>query len=91
MLKEARQRAGLTQAQLAEKTGLPLASIRNWEQGHRTPRLGVVLTLARAVGVPVEELLVSLAQGLAPRPKKRPRRRTPRPRGGGPAGTPAGE
>jgi transcriptional regulator with XRE-family HTH domain len=70
MLKEAREKAGLTQEQLAEKTGLPVGSIRNWEQGHRTPRIGVVPALARAVGLPVERLLVAMAEG-APKPKGR--------------------
>jgi transcriptional regulator with XRE-family HTH domain len=76
MLKEAREKAGLTQVQLAEKTGLPVGSIRNWEQGHRVPRLGVVLTLARAVGVPVEQLLVSMASESADR--ARPARKAAR-------------
>ena len=35
MLKEAREKAGLTQEGLAEKTGLSLRSIQNWEQGRR--------------------------------------------------------
>jgi transcriptional regulator with XRE-family HTH domain len=60
MLKQAREKAGLTQEQLAEKTGLPVGSIRNWEQGHRVPRLNVVPVLARAVGIPVEKLLVAM-------------------------------
>jgi transcriptional regulator with XRE-family HTH domain len=63
MLKEARERAGLTQEQLAEKARLPVGSIRNWEQGHRQPRLNVVPVLARAVGVPVEKLLMAMVEG----------------------------
>jgi transcriptional regulator with XRE-family HTH domain len=70
MLKEARERAGLSQVALAERTGLSLRSIQNWEQGHRTPRVSVVVTLARAVGVSAERLLLALA-GLAPAPKKK--------------------
>ncbi|HKI36065.1 MAG TPA: helix-turn-helix transcriptional regulator [Gemmataceae bacterium] len=77
MLKEAREKAGLTQKQLAEKTGLPLTSIRNWEQNHRMPRLGVVPVLAKAVGVPVEQLLVMMASQAPPpappKPKRKPR------------------
>jgi transcriptional regulator with XRE-family HTH domain len=52
----AREGAGLTQEALAERTGLPLRSIQNWEQGHRTPRLGVVMTLARALDTSAEGL-----------------------------------
>jgi transcriptional regulator with XRE-family HTH domain len=79
MLKESRERAGLTQKQLAERTGLPLGSIRNWEQNHRVPRLGVVPLLARAVGVPIEQLLLTMAaQATAPErptPKRHKKRR----------------
>jgi putative transcriptional regulator len=75
MLKEAREKAGLSQAALAERTGLPLRSIQNWEQGHRTPRVQVVLKLAGAVGLPVEQLLVALAHEPGTGPKKRPRGR----------------
>ena len=74
MLKGAREKAGLTQVQLAERTGLPLGSIRNWEQGHRTPRIGVVLTLAKAVGVPAEQLLVTMAEESTDQPKRPARR-----------------
>src|SRR5690349_17328610 len=77
MLKDAREKAGLTQVQLAEKTGLPVGSIRNWEQGHRTPRLGVVLTLARAVGVSVEKLLVEMAKQSAATPKPARKKKGP--------------
>jgi transcriptional regulator with XRE-family HTH domain len=79
MLKEARERAGLTQRQLADKTGLPLGSIRNWEQNHRLPRLGVVPLLARAVGVPVEKLLLSMTEQASAGDKPPPA--PPRPRG----------
>jgi transcriptional regulator with XRE-family HTH domain len=73
MLKQARERAGLTQEGLAEKTGLPLRSLQNWEQGHRTPRVGVILTLARALGTSAEGLLLALAEDAGrgePEPKK---------------------
>ncbi len=80
MLKEAREKAGLTQEDLAAKTGLPLRSIQNWEQGHRSPRAEVVLTLAKAVGASAEQMLLAIAMGKAeesPPPKKgrKPRRK----------------
>jgi transcriptional regulator with XRE-family HTH domain len=70
MLKRARERAGLTQQALAERTGLPLRSIQNWEQGHRVPRVGVLLTLARALRANVEQLLLAMAEAAQP-PKKK--------------------
>ncbi|MHB1424601.1 MAG: helix-turn-helix domain-containing protein [Gemmataceae bacterium] len=53
-LRELREQAGLTQARLAETSGLPLGSIRNYEQGQREPYWQVVFKLADALGVSVE-------------------------------------
>lgn len=38
-LKNARKRAGLTQAQVAEVSGIPLGTLRRWEQGVNEPSL----------------------------------------------------
>jgi transcriptional regulator with XRE-family HTH domain len=53
-LRQLRDRAGMTQAGLAEASGLPLGSLRNYEQGQREPYWSVVFKLADALGVPVE-------------------------------------
>jgi transcriptional regulator with XRE-family HTH domain len=53
-LRELRERAGLTQAQLAEASGLPLGSLRNYEQGQREPYWSVLFKLAKALGVSSE-------------------------------------
>jgi putative transcriptional regulator len=37
-VRELRLRAKLTQAQFASRLGVPLETIRNWEQGKRSPR-----------------------------------------------------
>ena len=71
MLKAMREKAGLSQAALAERAGLSVRNIQNWEQGHRIPRAQVLLRLARAVGVPVEQLLSGLGSDELP-PVKRP-------------------
>jgi transcriptional regulator with XRE-family HTH domain len=57
-LHELRDRAQLSQAALALKTGLSLRSIQNWEQGYRNPRPPALLALARALQVPVESLII---------------------------------
>jgi putative transcriptional regulator len=62
MLREVREKAGLSQSALAERAGLPVRSIQNWEQGHRTPRALAVLTLAKALGVGPGQLLLALAE-----------------------------
>jgi putative transcriptional regulator len=32
-----RKKAGLSQAAFARRIGVPVATLRNWEQGHRSP------------------------------------------------------
>jgi transcriptional regulator with XRE-family HTH domain len=81
MLQAYRKKAGLTQAQLAQRSGLPLRSLQNWEAGHRMPRAEALLALARAVGATVEQLLTQPPDA-AP-PQKRP---LPKPRGRKPKG-----
>lgn len=51
VLRDLRDKAGLTQQQLANKAGVPLASLRSHEQGQRIPSWASVVRLARALGV----------------------------------------
>lgn len=37
-VRELRQRSHLTQCEFAERLGVPVETIRNWEQGKRRPR-----------------------------------------------------
>jgi transcriptional regulator with XRE-family HTH domain len=67
MLQAYRKKAGMTQAQLAERSGLPLRSIQNWEAGYRMPRPPALLALARAVGVSIEQLLTAPPGPVEPR------------------------
>jgi DNA-binding XRE family transcriptional regulator len=46
-VRKARRSAGLTQAQLASKTGITQAEISRIEQGRYSPRLTTLYTLAR--------------------------------------------
>ena len=59
-LKNRRLAAGLSQSQLAEQTGLSLRTLQDYEQD-RKPLAGAraitVLTLARALGCSVEDLI----------------------------------
>jgi transcriptional regulator with XRE-family HTH domain len=57
-LQRLRLAVGLTQEQLAEKSGLPVWSLRNWEHDHRLPGLVPVYRLSKALGVPMEELAI---------------------------------
>jgi transcriptional regulator with XRE-family HTH domain len=67
MLQELRKKAGLTQAELASRSGLPLRSVQNWERSHRVPRAAAILALSEALGAPVEELM----RGVAASPRRK--------------------
>jgi XRE family transcriptional regulator, fatty acid utilization regulator len=55
----ARQRAGLTQAQLAAASGVSQRHISALESGLSDPKLSTVTALATALGVKSEELLAT--------------------------------
>lgn len=52
-----RREAGLTQEQLADKTGLHVTYIAGIETGRRNPSLKTILSLAEGLGVSASELL----------------------------------
>lgn len=57
-LKELRKQKGLTQERLAEKTGIPIRTIRSYEQGTR--KIGNVpnaVKLCKALKCKIEDLL----------------------------------
>lgn len=56
-LRAARLRAGLTQAQLAQRAGVSRATINYIEKG-QLPQLRTLLKVARSLGVDARELIV---------------------------------
>ena len=50
-IKAARKAAGLTQADLANKVGVPYQSIGQWERDERNPKLETLERIAAALGV----------------------------------------
>lgn len=50
LIREARLRAGLTQADLGERTGRDRAIIARWEKGAVTPNVETLVELIRACG-----------------------------------------
>lgn len=50
-LKAARLKAGLTQAGLAERSGVSRRTIINVENGHPAGEIGRIITIARALGL----------------------------------------
>jgi transcriptional regulator with XRE-family HTH domain len=67
-LKALREKAGLTQAQLAERCGLHLSAVFKLEQGRRAPSWDTVQTLCDVLKVSCEEFRASPAG--KPPPKK---------------------
>jgi transcriptional regulator with XRE-family HTH domain len=51
VLKEARRRAGLSQAALAHRAGKPTSVIGRWERGEVKPSLETLRNLVRACGL----------------------------------------
>ncbi len=56
-LKAFREAAGLSQRELARQIGQDQSNIRYWEQSGNLPRSDVLVPMANALGVTVEELL----------------------------------
>lgn len=56
-VKYVRERRGLTQADLAKRSGVPRSTVANLETGTANPTLQVLSRVARALDLSVEELL----------------------------------
>lgn len=68
----AREKAGLSQAQLAERVPLHETSLSNIERGEKLPTIRTLLQIAEALGQPVHNLLpVSAAPPLSRKRVKR--------------------
>ncbi|MBV9126336.1 MAG: helix-turn-helix transcriptional regulator [Planctomycetes bacterium] len=64
-LQRQREAAGLSQSALARAAGVPIGTLRNWEQDRRVPRFDTAWRVARALDIPLEDLAPE-----APRPPK---------------------
>jgi transcriptional regulator with XRE-family HTH domain len=74
-----RNRAGLTQAELAERADLHKLTVAQLEQGTREPSWATILSLASALGVRCTDFEVSEAEkkkAKIKRPRGRPRKTT---------------
>ncbi|MQY23972.1 helix-turn-helix domain-containing protein [Nocardia macrotermitis] len=70
-LRELRRRGGFTLTTLSERTGIPVSTLSRLESGQRRPGLELLLPLARAYRVPLDELVGAPATGdprVYPRP-----------------------
>ena len=58
-LKEMRNRTGMTQQQVSNKTGIPLGTLRRWEQHINEPDSESLILLADLYQVSMDEMLGS--------------------------------
>jgi transcriptional regulator with XRE-family HTH domain len=58
LIREARLRAGLTQAELAERSGRDRAAVARWERGGVIPSVETLVELLRACGFDLPLVLV---------------------------------
>lgn len=63
LIREARLRAGLTQTELAERTGRDRSVIARWEQAAVAPSVETLVELVRACGFDLPLELVPLERG----------------------------
>ena len=55
--KRTRQLCGFTQQQVSDRTGIPLGTLRRWEQGKHEPDVSALVDLSRLYGVTVGQLI----------------------------------
>ncbi len=60
-VRDLRRRAGMTQTEFAERLGVPVETIRNWEQGKRAPR-GPARALLAVIAHAPETVFAALAK-----------------------------
>ena len=64
-VRDLRRRARLTQIEFAARLGVPVETIRNWEQGKRMPR-GPARALLAVISHAPETVFAALASGVSP-------------------------
>lgn len=82
-LRALREKAGMTQETLAESSGVPLWTVRNYEQGRREPNWKGIIQLARALNVSVESFADCVADDAPARPAGPTKRDEPAAKGKG--------
>jgi transcriptional regulator with XRE-family HTH domain len=57
MIRDARIKKGMTQADLADNIGVSQGAVGQWEQGMTIPRPKHIIRISTLLDIPVEELL----------------------------------
>jgi len=76
-LQRLRKAAGFSQATLAKATGIPASTIKNWEQGRRSPLLDTAARIARALGVSLDDLAGDAGEEERPKRARKKKRVSP--------------
>lgn len=77
-----REKAGLTQVQLAARAGVPIDTLRRWEQGRNLPRIDDAYKLAKALGVTIDKIVIAAdMEPLDEPPARRPPKPARKPKG----------
>jgi transcriptional regulator with XRE-family HTH domain len=71
-IRQARERAQISQVELARRIGISANALCSIEAGEADPRASRIVAIAQELGVSTDALLL----GTPPPPAKRPRRRT---------------
>lgn len=61
IIREARKKAGMTQGDVAKKIGVKTATIAQWENDLRNPKLDTLRKLAFAIGISLTDMIPELA------------------------------
>ena len=61
-IRERREAAGLTQAELATRAVIGRVTLTRIERGEHSPRTETLMAIARALGVDVEDLILPAAR-----------------------------
>jgi len=79
-LRALRKQAGLSRAELARSAGVPVSTLRHWENDRGFPGVPALLRLAEALGVPAERLAEGVHDPAEEEPKPAPEKpdRAPR-------------
>jgi transcriptional regulator with XRE-family HTH domain len=56
-LKQLRKQSGLSQAELAAAIGVTQGAVSQWEMGSSKPSLGNLVSIAKALGCKVDDLI----------------------------------
>jgi transcriptional regulator with XRE-family HTH domain len=69
-LQNLRNKAGLSQSELAAKADIPVKTIQSWEISRRTPRwISLLAKLAKGLNVPIESLTVGVDKEAEQKPR----------------------